>query len=310
MKVYLSQINESWIVDKIRAEFYLNFSEIATNNIKKADIVWVIAPWLSHKIKTRQLKNKKVLCSVYHLDSAKKENNDLVRFKKFDKFVDQYHTISIKSMKDIQKITDKKVTEIPFWVDTKQFFHIDKKSDLRRKYGILDDRYLVGSFQRDSEGDDPLKPKLIKGPDIFLEIVHKIHKKNNKITVILTGKRRDYLISNFIKLGIDYKYFEMVDSNALNELYNLLDLYVVSSRLEGGPQAVVECATSKTPIVSTDVGMARQVLSDESIFDMNDYDSFFKTKANIDLAKNRVKRYETPQGYIPFIRLLSSIYEN
>ena len=29
MKVYLTQINESWIVDKIREEFYLNFSEIA-----------------------------------------------------------------------------------------------------------------------------------------------------------------------------------------------------------------------------------------------------------------------------------------
>ena len=310
MKVYLTQINESWIIDKIRSEFYINFPDITTNKIKNADIVWVIAPWLSNKIKTRQLKNKKVLCSVYHLDSAKKENDDLIRFKNFDKYVDQYHTISIKSMKDIEENTNKKITEIPFWVNTQQFFQIVNKSELRSKYQISDDRYLVGSFQRDSEGNNPKEPKLIKGPDIFLEIVENIHKQNNKITVILTGRRRDYLISNLIKLGIDFRYFEMVDTNSLNELYNLLDLYVVSSRLEGGPQAIVECATSKTPIVSTDVGVATQVLSKESIFDMNDCNSFFKATPNVDIAKSNVKIYETPQGYSPFISLLSSLYES
>ena len=64
MKVYLTQINESWIIDKIRSEFYINFPDITTNKIKNADIVWVIAPWLSNKIKTRQLKNKKVLVTL------------------------------------------------------------------------------------------------------------------------------------------------------------------------------------------------------------------------------------------------------
>ena len=43
----------------------------------------------------------------------------------------------------------------------------------------------------------------------------------------------------------------MVNFDQLNELYNCLDLYIVSSRLEGGPQAIIECALSKTPIIST-----------------------------------------------------------
>ena len=42
----------------------------------------------------------------------------------------------------------------------------------------------------------------------------------------------------------------------LNELYNILDLYLVTSRIEGGPQAILECAIIKTPIMSTDVGVA------------------------------------------------------
>ena len=83
-------------------------------------------------------------------------------------------------MKDIEENTNKKITEIPFWVNTKQFFQIANKSELRSKYEISDDRYLVGSFQRDSEGNNPKQPKLIKGPDIYLKIVENIQKQTTE----------------------------------------------------------------------------------------------------------------------------------
>ena len=72
----------------------------------------------------------------------------------------------------------------------------------------------------------------------------------------MAGNRRNYLIKNFENKGIPYVYFEMVDLPTLNKLYNILDIYIVSSRVEGGPQAIVECSLTKTPIVSTDVGVA------------------------------------------------------
>ena len=43
----------------------------------------------------------------------------------------------------------------------------------------------------------------------------------------------------------------MTNFKMLNELYNVLDLYLVTSRIEGGPQALVECGQTKTPILST-----------------------------------------------------------
>ena len=46
----------------------------------------------------------------------------------------------------------------------------------------------MGSFQRDSEGSDLTKPKLIKGPDVYLEIVKRLYKENNNLEVVLTGK--------------------------------------------------------------------------------------------------------------------------
>ena len=78
--------------------------------------------------------------------------------------------------------------------------------------------------------------------------------------VVLTGKRRDYVISELKKNNIPYKYFEMTNFSMMNDLYNILDLYLITSRLEGGPQALVECGQTRTPVISTDVGIAREIL--------------------------------------------------
>ena len=111
--------------------------------------------------------------------------------------------------------------------------------------GFSKDDYLIGSFQRDTEGNDLVSPKLIKGPDIFFDIITNLYRKNKNLKVVLTGKRREYLKNKFDANGIPYIYYEMADFGYLNKLYNLLDLYIVSSRIEGGPQAILECGITK-----------------------------------------------------------------
>ena len=46
MKIYLSDINESWIVDRVRNDWYMNNMEISTQKIKDSDIIWIISPWI------------------------------------------------------------------------------------------------------------------------------------------------------------------------------------------------------------------------------------------------------------------------
>ena len=68
MKIYLSKINESWIVDRVKDEWFEYNDEISTKEIKDSDIVWIISPWLWQKIPKRYLKTKKVVCSIYHFE--------------------------------------------------------------------------------------------------------------------------------------------------------------------------------------------------------------------------------------------------
>ena len=136
MKIFISDLNESWIVDRMKEEFSNYFPNIVTNNIKESDIIWIIAPWMWKKIPKKYLKSKTVVCSVHHLEEKDYSGKPLREFQKRDKYVDFYHTISEKSKIEIQKLTSKNIVSIPFWINENIFFPIEDKSYLRSKYDL------------------------------------------------------------------------------------------------------------------------------------------------------------------------------
>lgn len=307
MKIFVSKINESWVVDRFRDDWHNHNKEITTTKIKSADIIWIISPWLWKKIPIKYLKNKKVVCSIYHIDFDKFSADDIREFAERDKYVDVYHVISKKTKEQLLRLTEKKIISIPFWVDNNLWFEKPNKSQIKKSYGFNDEDFLVGSYQRDTEGYDLKSPKLIKGPDIFFDIVSKMYLENKNTKVVLAGKRRNYLINKFENAKIPYSYFEMVDSEALNDLYNILDLYIVTSRLEGGPQAILECAISKTPILSTDVGIASEILNKKSIFEINQFE---EAKVDIEHAYKNSLNYLIPMGMKKYISMFEEVYES
>ena len=308
MKIYLSNLNESWVVDRFRADWYKNNPQISTTNIISADIVWIISPWVWKKISKKYLKTKKVICSIYHIDFENFDVKERSDFYKRDKYVDTYHVISQKTANELKKLTEKTIISIPFWVDQKVFKNLQNKEELRSLFGFKNNDFLVGSFQRDSEGKNVNLPKLIKGPDIFVKIVDDLYKKNKNLKIVLSGKRRDYVKFELDKLGIPFSYFEMVDIDQINKLYNLLDLYIVSSRLEGGPQAIMECAISKTPVISTNVGVATEILNTTSIYE--NQDDYYKAIVDVEYAYKQALNHTLPNGMKKFIEMFTELYEN
>ena len=307
MKIFLSKINESWIVDRMRFDWYEHNDKISTENISSSNIIWIISPWLWKKIPKRYLKTKNVVCSIYHIDFETFGKKERSEFFERDKYVDFYHVISLKTKKQLQTLTEKEIISIPLWINQNNWFFIEKKDNLRKEFNLNESDYLIGSYQRDTEGHDLISPKLIKGPDIFLKIVEEICNSNKNAKVVLAGNRRNYLIKNFENKSIPYVYFEMVDLPTLNKLYNILDIYIVSSRVEGGPQAIVECALTKTPIVSTDVGVASEILHSESIF----VEGEFKTAVpNVDYAYKNSQKYKIPEGMNDYVKMFKDHYEN
>ncbi len=299
-KIYLNKASEGWVVDRFRKEWYENKKEISTKFLQNSNIIWLIAPWTWQKINKKHLENKKVICTIHHIDEEKFNGKIEKDFYERDQYVDLYHAISPHTKKQVSKLTTKKIETIPFWVNQNIWYQIKDKDKIKDKYKLNKNHFLIGSFQRDTEGHDLISPKLSKGPDQFLEIVDYINTLEKNVHIVLTGKRRNYLIENLKKMKIKYSYFEMVNFTNLNELYNSLDLYIVSSRVEGGPQAILECGISKVPIISTDVGIASNILSTDSIFNMSNYRD---AKANTNEAYKNSLPYTIPDGFENFKKL-------
>lgn len=307
LNIYINKLNENWIVDRQRQEFISHNKTLTTSLVSRSNLIWIIAPWTWKKINKKFLENRKVICTIHHIDESKFQDEKNEFFER-DKFVNLYHATSIKTMEQLKKITNKEILHEPYWINPENWFEIENKENLRSQFKIDHSVFTIGSFQRDSEGHNPNLPKLSKGPDRLVKIIqHYKEKKDNKILVILSGKRRDFLINELDKLGINYLYKEMVDLKTVNELYNILNLYIVSSRFEGGPQSVLECAITKTPIISTDVGLASSVLSSSSIFDMDNYKI---AVPDTDYAYKRVEDFKLINSMPRYIKMLEYAFES
>ena len=300
MKIYANAPNENWILDPYKKEWSEYNSEYSTPDPASADILWMLDSYTWDRIDPLLLKNKTVVSTITHIAP---EKYDYEAFKYRNQFVNHYHAMCNKSADDVREIADKPVTPLQFWVNENIWKQIDNPKELRKKYNLPNQKVLIGSFQRDTEGHDLVSPKLVKGPDILCDYLERMQESlNENVEVVLAGWRRQYVMKRLDAAGIKYHYFEMCDFETLNELYNCIDLYIVSSRTEGGPQAIPECAITRTPIISTDVGLAPEILAPESI--NNDLD---KALPNLDYAYERVQEQIMKNHFPRWIDFFNSV---
>lgn len=303
MKVFVLAPRENWVCDRFYEEWKSQNKEITTNNPEEADVLWLLGSWCWNHLPVSLLEKKKVVTTIHHIVPEKFSKQKQIDFLLRDKITDAYHVPSTKSHDQIRNLTEKKIFNFPFWVNQDLWYQIEEKNSLRKKYNIGENEFVVGSFQRDTEGHDLKSPKLEKGPDIFCNIVEQISNDRENLTVLLAGWRRQYVTNRLKNSNIKYRYFELPDFHTLNELYNCLDLYLVSSRYEGGPQSIVECAANKTPIASTDVGIASEILNPKSIL-KSDVD----ITTDVTYAFDKVKNIFMPRGFDPFIKMFNEVF--
>ena len=163
-------------------------------------------------------------------------------------------------------INPKKVFTIPIGINP-DFFYVQTKQskvNARKKLGIPQSAVVIGSFQKDGVGvNEGTEPKLIKGPDIFLKTLRILKDKIPDLFILLSGPARGYIKNGLNQLKIPYKHIYLDYYPDICDLYQCIDLYIVSSREEGGPKAVLESMISGIPLVTTCVGQAMDLVDHE-----------------------------------------------
>lgn len=159
-------------------------------------------------------------------------------------------------------IPEEKIRVIPLGVDLKRFrpASAEARRERRAELGIPEGAVCVGSFQKDSKGwGEGMEPKLQKGPDVFIEAVVRLARRH-PVHVLLTGPSRGYVKAELEKAGIPFAHAYLPEFDDLPRMFDALDLYLVTSREEGGPKALLECMATGVPFVTTRVGMAPDII--------------------------------------------------
>jgi glycosyltransferase involved in cell wall biosynthesis len=158
-----------------------------------------------------------------------------------------------------------KVFRIPIGVDPAPFEPQtpELRAEARRRLGLPDGAFVVGSFQKDGVGwGDGVEPKLIKGPDVLVDALARLREQVPELHVLLSGPARGYVRAELERHGIPYVHRVLARQSEVAGLYTAIDAYAVPARQEGGPKGVLEAMTAGVPLVSTRVGQAAEIVRD------------------------------------------------
>lgn len=209
-------------------------------------------------------KSNKVVLTWFHVvpdDPRVKFVNEALEY------VDVVHTSCEITKRQLMGIgfPKEKIVVVPLGVDLNLFkpVSLKEKQKIRENLGIPKDKIIIGSFQKDGVGwGEGLEPKWVKGPDIFVKVIDKL-KRDYDIFVLLTGPARGYIKRELDRIGISYRHFFLKNYLGIPKYYSALDLYLVTSRAEGGPKAILESMATGVPVISTKVGMAPDIIKEE-----------------------------------------------
>jgi glycosyltransferase involved in cell wall biosynthesis len=151
---------------------------------------------------------------------------------------------------------------IPLGVDLERFgpATAQEREERRRELGIPADAFCIGSFHKDGQGmAEGNTPKLIKGPDVLVETLNQLNKRH-KLFVLLSAPARGYVKRGLDAAGVTYRHIVEEDYHRIPRLYDAIDLYLLTSREEGGPKGVLEALASGVPFVGTRVGLVPDVV--------------------------------------------------
>ena len=247
-------------------------------SLPQAKIIHAAWPAAISAVRDSAVSGKTVVCQA---DNPPAFYLSLGGFDRIARRVDLWIARSIEAEEQF-RLLGLPVARVPYSVDPEIFRPLGDREQIRKSLGIATDAFVIGNFHRDSEGSDLGKPKLQKGPDVFLEIVREVRKRVPSMQVLLAGPRRHWLLNALRSEGIPVVFSGEETGNSddyprnilsrtrLNELYQAIDVCLISSRWEGGPYSVLEALAAGCSVISTPVGTSRDVLPNECLFNTSE----------------------------------------
>ena len=161
-------------------------------------------------------------------------------------------------------IAPQKISTIPIGINSATFCipSLEERKAARAQFAIPENALVVGSFQKDGNGwEEGNTPKTIKGPDTLLQTLVLLKQRIPQLFVLLSGPARGYVKQGLLAHNIPFSHEFAQKHSDLASYYHAIDAYLVTSRQEGGPKAILESMASGVAIISTRVGQAVDIVN-------------------------------------------------
>ena len=151
-----------------------------------------------------------------------------------------------------------------------------KRTEYVHGVGINVDKFMVGK----ADAEEKRESLNLEKEDVMLLSVGELSKRKNHEVVIRamarlripqlkyficgTGMLKEYLISLTDKLDLQKQVFLLGYRDDISELCQAADLYILPSKQEGLPVALMEAVACKTPVVCSDIRGNRDLIWDEA----------------------------------------------
>jgi glycosyltransferase involved in cell wall biosynthesis len=182
-----------------------------------------------------------------------------------------------------------KVFCVPYGVDSTLFQPTDNvtRGQLRNKFGIRKQATVIGFFGKNSSNEYDRK-----GIDVFTKALRNLRGHIAELTVLLVGPGWQTLKDDLTSEGIKCIWIRFVPNlGELTKMYQVLDFYWVTARVEGGPVTLLEAMSTEVCCLTTSVGIAREIVRDGEnalLLPFNDADAF--AECTLALAAQPVER--------------------
>lgn len=254
------------IKDKFTIDYILSLGEFIRHS--KPDLI-IVHGYSTHIWTKLALVYAKIPVKLIHVEHNTEKYTPFRRYltRKLDKYTDKYICVSKGVANHLikQGIDKSKVEVIYNGIDIQSFDLAKEKHDI----------FTVGMVARFSKQKDQMT--LIKA------IEYLIKEKNEKINLLLMGvgktrkKCEKYIIENNLN-----EHIKIIEGN-FKDLIVKTDLFVLATHYEGFGLVLCEAMAAKTPVISTDVSGANEVV-------LNNKTGLLVEDNNIlDLANNILK---------------------
>jgi glycosyltransferase involved in cell wall biosynthesis len=154
-------------------------------------------------------------------------------------------------------VDSKKIEVINNGVDSDFFKPMDSRY-AKKFFNIPYNAFTIGFAAKKSSDTHGRK-----GVDTFFDVINRLSKSTKEdIHVVITGPGWSEFLPDLKLDNVKLHYHEFLATSRMPTFYNSLDVYLICSRIEGGPVTLLEAMACGIPVVTTPVGHVTEIVKD------------------------------------------------